>query len=88
MVKYSSEWTSSVSLTPDTKIFCVEIKNMKLIKDIRVESELEPLGIVLDFQHIVTGKGLNPEQTSALLQLATQRTLDGLVDLHNVVSDT
>lgn len=69
MIEYSAAWTSSVALSSNSSIFCVEINDLKHTRDIRVDKELEPIGILFDYQHIVTGKGLNGEQTSALLQL-------------------
>lgn len=72
MIEHSAAWTSKVKLTPNTKIFCVEIYNFKLINDIRVDQDLESLGILFDYHHIVTGKGLSNEQASALLQITNE----------------
>jgi len=69
MIEFSSGWTSTVKLDSETNIFCVEINQLQYIQDIRVDKDLEPIGILFDYQHIVTGKGLNEEQTSALLQI-------------------
>ena len=68
MIEHSATWTSSVDLSPATRIFCIGIDDLKLIRDIRVDRDLEPLGILFDYQHIVTGKGIDAEQTSALLR--------------------
>lgn len=94
MIDVSSSWTSSVSLSPSTSIFCVELINLKTIREIRVDKDLEPLGILFDYQHIVTGKGLNDEQTSALLQITetispvydskTHNGFDELASDHNI----
>lgn len=84
MVKHSSKWTSSVKLTPNTKIFCMGIIDFKLTKDIRIDKELEPIGILFDYRHIVTGKGLSSEQTSALLQLVTSRAFDEYFDFDSI----
>jgi len=68
MIRHSATWTSSVDLSPTSRIFCVGIADLKLIRDIRVDRDLKPLGILFDYRHIVTGKGLSTQQTSALLR--------------------
>lgn len=77
MIAASSLWTSSVALSPHTEIYTVEVRDFATIQDIRVDTDLESLGIVFDYQHVVTGKGLTDEQASALLDLAVSRTLRG-----------
>jgi len=54
MIEHSSRWTSTVALKPDTRIFCVEVKNFRTTELIRVDTDLQSIGIVFDYQHVVT----------------------------------
>lgn len=72
MVDKSGQWTSSVELKPDSPVFCVELAGLRRVPDIRVDTDLDTVGIVFDYQHIVTGKAISEDQVSALLQLANR----------------
>jgi hypothetical protein len=75
MIGASNRWTSSVALAPTTEIYIVELRDFAVVQDIRVDTDLDSLGIVFDYQHVVTGKGLSDEQASALLELSLSRAM-------------
>lgn len=92
MINSSATWTSGVRLQPGTRIYCMEISNFQVVKDIRTDTELEGLGIDFDHRHVVTGKELDAVQTTALLnyaQLMEERPVGSLVSFidHNITSD-
>ena len=41
MIEHSAAWTSNVDLSPASRIFCVEIADLKLTRDVRVDRDLE-----------------------------------------------
>lgn len=75
MIETSSAWTSGIELETDTEIFGIEIANFQVIQDIRTDTELRDLGIDFDHRHLVTGKGLDDNQTERLLALANLKTI-------------
>lgn len=76
MLEVSAEWTSSRSLGLHDRIFCIEASGIRVGQSLAMD-RLWSLGISFDYQHIVTGKGIDDRQCDALLTaMATGKSFD------------